>query len=117
MLLSKDCVEMLESMYDHPENHLDESPDNSCMETLADLGFISTRRVYEDDDESFLGVKVVYSPYQITNSGRAYVETVRQTRAETAEANKKSQEVKIMSIISIVISAAAVIVPSILHFI
>lgn len=114
MLLNGDCVKILEAMYDHPENRLDEKRYASCVKTFSDLKFISSRMNYENDDSSYWGIKPVFSPYEITNSGKAYVETVRDIRKENAEAKKKAREAKIISIIALVISGASVIVSVIL---
>lgn len=115
MLLNKECVQLLEIMYDHPENVLDESHYEDCMHTLSELGFVSSHLHYEDDD-SYWGVSAVRSPYKITNSGKAYVETVRNNRIENAEAKKQAREAKIISIVALVISASGIIASIVLHF-
>lgn len=115
MLLNEDCIQFLEAMYDHQDRVLDEHQYESCIKTLSELGFVSSHRGYEDDD-SYWGIKVVYSPYKITNNGKAYVETVRNTRKENAESKKQAREAKIISIIALIISASGIIASIVLHF-
>lgn len=115
MLLNGDCVKILEAMYDHPDHVLDEHQHESCIKTLSELGFVSSQCSYEDDD-SYLGIKAVYSPYRITNSGKAYVETVRNIRTENAETKKQAREAKIISIIALIISASGIVASVVMHF-